>query len=88
MSTGNLILLTLQSLAFAVWAFASFRALFGGRRLAVEATGSFNPGPFSFVSGLRRWLQSEAGRSTARLWLVSFGVLVVCSILMAVRAGA
>lgn len=59
--------LIVEGLAFAVWAYAMFRALFAIRGLAVGETGSPFPGPLSFLRAVRLWLADPASRGGRRL---------------------
>ena len=86
MQTGMLLLLIVQGLAFAVWAFFFFRALFQIRGIAARETGRFNPGPVSFLAAARIWMRDPATRTTRLGWLVAFGVMVLTSILVATQA--
>lgn len=56
-----------EGLAFAVWAYAMFRALFAVRALAAAESGSPFPGPISFLRGVRLWLTDPAWRGGRRL---------------------
>jgi len=86
METGILLILLLQGLAFAGWAFFFFRALFQIRGIAARETGRFNPGPVSFLVAARIWMRDPATRTTRMGWLVAFGVMVLASILVTTQA--
>ena len=79
------LLLVLQGLAFAVWAFFFFRALFQIRRIAVRETGRFNPGPVSFLSAARVWMRDPATRITRLGWIAGFAVMVLATITLATQ---
>ena len=81
-----LLILILQGLAFAVWAFFFFRALFQIRGIAARETGRFNPGPVSFLAAARVWMRDPATRITRLGWLAAFGVMVLASVIVATQA--
>ena len=67
MTTGTLILLTLQGVIFAVWAGLMFRTLFLLARRARQDTGSAIVGPAQALKQWRRWLTAPDDRSARRL---------------------
>lgn len=81
-----MLILILQGLAFAAWAFFFFKALFQIRAIAARETGRFNPGPISFVSAARVWMRDPATRTTRLGWLAAFGVMVLATVLIATQA--
>ena len=72
--------LTLQGIAFALWAFTAYRILFHLRRRAIAMTGNSFPGPISFLRAIRAWLHDPAERPwhlrLAVLTLVMLGLSV------------
>lgn len=60
MTTLTLVILGLQTVLFAAWAFCAFRILFYLRRAAVARTGAQFPGPLTFLTQARIWLADEA----------------------------
>jgi len=85
MQTGMLLLLIVQGLAFAAWAFFFFRALFQIRGIAARETGRFNPGPVSFLSAASVWMRDPATRSTRLGWLAAFAVMVLATLFVATQ---
>jgi hypothetical protein len=85
METGMILLLILQGLAFAIWAFFFFRALFQIRAIAARETDSFNPGPVSVVAATRVWMRDPATRTTRLGWLAAFAVMTLATILTATQ---
>ena len=81
-----MLILILQGLAFAAWAFFFFKALFQIRAIAANETGRFNPGPISFLSAARVWMRDPATRVTRLGWLAAFGVMVLATVLIATQA--
>jgi len=80
------LILILQGLAFAAWAFFFFRALFQIRAIAARETDRFNPGPISFLSAARVWMRDPATRITRLGWLAAFGVMVLATVLIATQS--
>ncbi len=85
MSTSTILILNLQGIAFAIWIFFFFKALFQIRAIAAAETGSIYPGPFSFLAAMRVWMRDPATRKTRIGWLAAFVVLTLCMILIATR---
>jgi uncharacterized membrane protein len=77
--------LIIQGLAFAVWTFFFFRALFQIRAIAARETDSFNPGPVSFLAAARVWMRDPATRITRLGWLAAFAVMTLATILTAMQ---
>lgn len=83
MSSSAIALLSVQGVAFAIWAVAFFRALFGAQARARADTGRAYPGPLHFLRAMRSWIAEPANRVWVRLWLASLAVLVLSSLLIA-----
>ena len=79
------VFLIIQILAFAIWSFFFFKALFQVRAIAARETDSFNPGPVSFVAAARVWMRDPATRITRIGWLVAFVVMTLATILTAMQ---
>ena len=81
MSSVSLILLTLQGILFAFWAYLMFRTLFRLRKRGVEKSGSFNPGPLTMLGEFRNFLTLPEDRvDRNRLGLVTlllFGIIAL-----------
>lgn len=77
MSTGTSILLALQGLIFAVWAFLLFRTIFLLAHRARQKTGQAFSGPFATLSQWRNWLTCNEDR-TARRRLGIITVALFC----------
>jgi hypothetical protein len=65
--------LTLQSIAFALWAFTAFRILFHLRRRGVAMIGNSFPGPLTFLHAIRDWLRDPAERT----WRLRLAILTL-----------
>lgn len=68
--------LTLQAIAFALWAFTAFRVLFHLRRRGVAMTGQPFPGPVTFIHAVRAWLHDPAERT----WRLRLAILTLVMI--------
>ncbi len=67
MTTSTLILLTLQGVIFAVWAFLMFRTLFLLAGRARQKTGKAFPGLLEALRQWREWLTSAEDKRSRHL---------------------
>jgi len=65
------LLLSIQSVCFALWAVLSYRALFQIRAIAAGRSGQVFPGPVTFLSAMGVWLNDPAHRTVRILWLLA-----------------
>lgn len=86
MTTGTLILLSLQGLLFAVWGFLMFRTLFLLKRRARRDTGAALPGPLSALAQWRIFLTSREDRKARLLLGLVTLLLTGVSVVFALRA--
>ena len=80
------ILLLVQGIAFLLWAFLSFRAIFQIRAMAAAQTGQDLPGPVPFMRAAGLWLRNPAHRLARWLWLLGLLGIMLPSIWLAAQA--
>ena len=77
----------LGGVIFLIWAAQLFRAMFQVRRIAADATGSINPGPFSTLSAWGIWLRDPERRRGKRV-LIGSTILLILWVLSLPLRGA
>lgn len=85
MQNPFIIALSVQGIAFAVWTFLSFRAIFQIRAIAASDTGQVFPGPVSFLQAMGVWLKDPAHRRIRLFWLIALICVVLPAVWLAAR---